>query len=231
MSTDLLSFPPDRRHRSGTGPALQLLLSIIAIVLLAACGKPKEEAIPAGSHVLALGDSLTEGAGVAPQEAWPSLLASKTGWVVINGGVSGDTSGAALQRLPALLDQHQPVLVLVTLGGNDMLRRLPQQETIANLERIVALVRAHGAKPVLLATPNPSLMGAVFQHLTAADFYQQLADAQQVPLLKDEMAGVLSDPQLKVDQLHPNAAGHVLLAEKIFKDLQSLGYIGQDRKS
>ena len=229
MSTERQCSPP--RRRSGISPALRLILPVIALVLLAACGKVKEQAIPPGSPVLALGDSLTEGAGVAAEQAWPSLLAGKTGWVVTNGGVSGDTSAAALQRLPALLDQHRPLLVLVTLGGNDMLRRLPQQETMANLEKIVALIRAHGAKPVLLATPNPSLMGAVFQHLTAADFYQQLAEAQQVPLLKDAMASVLSDPQLKVDQLHPNAAGHVLLAEKIYKELQSLGYIGQDRSS
>ena len=93
----------------------------------------KEEAIPPGSVVLALGDSLTEGAGVSREEAWPYLLASRTGWIVINGGISGDTSEAALRRLPALLDPPTPALVLVTVGGNDMLRHLPQQETVANL--------------------------------------------------------------------------------------------------
>jgi acyl-CoA hydrolase len=200
------------------------LFLIAAIVLLAACSKVKEEAIPPGSHVLALGDSLTEGAGVTPQEAWPNLLAGKTNWIVINGGVSGDTSGGALQRLPPLLEEHKPVLVLVTLGGNDMLRHLPEQETIANLEKILALIKAHGAKPVLLATPNPSLMGAVFQHLSAADFYRKVADARQVPLIKDAIADVISNPQLKVDPLHPNAAGHTLLSEKIYKELKSMGY-------
>ncbi|ADE12397.1 arylesterase [Sideroxydans lithotrophicus] len=214
----------DCPRRTGNGSIRRSILLAAAIVLLAACSKPKEEAIPAGSHVLALGDSLTAGAGVTREEAWPDLLASKTGWVVINGGVSGDTSAGALQRLPHLLEEKQPVLVLVTLGGNDMLRRIPQQETIANLQKIVEMVRAHGARPVLLATPNPSLMGAVFQHLTAADLYQQVADAQKVPLIKDALSSVLSDPQLKVDQLHPNAAGHALLAERIFKELKSIGY-------
>ncbi len=201
-----------------------LLLLAAAIVLLAACGKAKEEVIPPGSVVLALGDSLTEGAGVTKEEAWPNLLASRTGWVVINGGVSGDTSDAALRRLPALLEEHKPVLVLVTLGGNDMLRRVPQQETVANLEKILTLIKEHGAKTVLLATPNPSLMGAVFQHLSAPDFYQTVADAQQVPLIEDAIADVISDPQLKGDPLHPNAAGHALLAEKIFDGLKSIGY-------
>jgi acyl-CoA hydrolase len=220
-------------HRSKSGCLRQLrfdsirhlILLIIAIVLVAACsGKAKEEIVLPGSRVLALGDSLTEGAGVTPEEAWPNLLAHQTGWVVINGGVSGDTSAAALQRLPALLEEEHPVLVLVTLGGNDMLRHIPKQETIANLEKILALIKAHGAKPVLLATPKPSIAGAVFRNLSAADFYQKVADTQQVPLIEDEIADVLSDPQMKGDQLHPNSAGHALLSKKIFEALKSIGY-------
>ena len=209
------------------GSLRQFILLIAAIVLIAACSsRAKEQALPAGSQVLALGDSLTEGAGVTREEAWPDLLARKTGWVVVNGGVNGDTSEAALRRLPNLLEQHNPVLVLVALGGNDMLRHIPQQQTIANLERILTRIKAHGAKPVLLATPNPSLMGAVFQHLSAPDFYRKVAEEQQVPLIEDAIADVISDPQLKGDPLHPNAAGHTRLSEKIFKELQSIGYAG-----
>jgi lysophospholipase L1-like esterase len=200
------------------------MLLFAAIMLTAGCSKEvKVEALPAGSRVLALGDSLTAGAGVAAEEAWPALLSSRTGWEISNGGVSGDTSEAALRRLPALLEQHEPVLVLVTLGGNDMLRRIPQQETVANLEQILALIKAHGARPLLLATPQPSIAGAVFQNLSAPDFYRELADAQQVMLIEDAVADVLSDPQLKGDPLHPSAAGHRRLSEQIFVELQSIG--------
>ncbi len=215
---------PGSADRFGIGPIRRWAVLVLAAVVLVACAKPKEEAIPAGSTVLALGDSLTEGYGVKPEEAWPALLAKRTGWAVVNGGVSGDTSGAALQRLPSLLVEHRPALVLVALGGNDMLRHVPQQDTVANLDKILALIEAHGAKAVLLATPNPSLMGAVFQHLSAPDFYREVADAQQVPLLEDAIADVVSDPQLKIDPLHPNAAGHALLSERIFAALQSIGY-------
>jgi lysophospholipase L1-like esterase len=203
-----------------------MMLSV-AIFMLSACDKTKENEIPRGSQVLALGDSLTAGAGVTPEEAWPSLLAGRTGWVVINGGVSGDTSGAALLRLPSLLEEHQPVLVLVTLGGNDMLRHIPKQETVANLEKIIALIKAQGAKPVLLATPQPTIAGAVFQHLSAADLYREVAEEQQVPLIEDAVPDVLSDPQLKGDPLHPNVAGHTLLSEKIVEELKSIGFAGQ----
>jgi acyl-CoA hydrolase len=200
------------------------IILIAAVVLLAACDKAKEEAIPPGSVVLALGDSITAGAGVSSEQAWPYLLAGRTGWVVVNGGVSGDTSDAGLKRLPALLDENQPVLVLVALGGNDMLRRIPRQETVAILVQILNLVRAHGAKPVLLATPQPTIAGAVFQHLSPADFYRQVAEEHQVPLIEDAIADVLSDPELKGDPLHPNVAGHALLSEKILAELQAIGY-------
>lgn len=204
----------------------RIALLFVAIVLVAACGgRAKEDALPPGSRVVALGDSLTAGFGVASGEAWPELLANKTGWVVINGGVSGDTSSGALQRLPAILEEHNPVLVLVGLGGNDMLRRLPEEETVANLGKILAAIKAHGAKPVLLATPKPSAMGAVFQNLSAADFYRKAAEEQQVSLIEDAIAEVLSDTQLKGDPLHPNAAGHALLAQKIYDALKVIGYV------
>jgi acyl-CoA hydrolase len=206
-------------------PIRYRILLLAAVALLSACGKEKEEPIAQGSVVLALGDSLTAGAGVAREQAWPDLLAVSTGWVVINGGVNGDTTAAALRRLPGLLQEHRPLLVLVTLGGNDMLRRIPQQESVANLEKMIALIREHGAQPVLLATPNPSLMGAVFQSLSAADLYREVAERQQVPLIEDAIAEVLSDPALKGDPIHPNAAGHALLSKKIHAELQSIGYL------
>ncbi len=201
-----------------------MLLAVVAM-LLVSCGKAVKEApLPAGSAVLALGDSLTAGAGVNPDQAWPALLANRTGWAVINGGVSGDTSAEALRRLPSLLEQHKPVLVLVTLGGNDMLRHLPEQETVANLGQMLTLIKAQGAKAVLLATPKPSLAGAVFQRLSAPDFYRAVAKEYKVPLIEDAIPEVLSDPQLKGDPLHPNVEGHVLLSGKIFEALKEIGY-------
>ncbi len=204
------------------------VLLLAAIALVAACGgKAREAALPAGSEVLALGDSLTAGNGVASGEAWPELLAERTRWVVINGGISGDTSSGALQRLPALLEEHNPVLVLVALGGNDMLRRIPKAETIANLGQILGLIKGQGARPVLLATPEPSVVSAAFRNLSAANFYREVADAHGVPLIEDAIADVLSDPQLKGDPLHPNAAGHAQLSQNIFDALKSIGYAAE----
>jgi acyl-CoA hydrolase len=205
-------------------PAVRFFLALLALLLATACGEPKQAALPAGARVLALGDSLTAPHGVQPGEDWPTLLGQKTGWGVINGGVSGDTSAQALERLPALLDEHSPQLVLLTLGGNDMLRRLPQGQTVTNLGRMIALVKAHGAKAVMLATPKPSIAGAVFNKLSPPDFYAEVAAEHQVPLIADPLPEVLSDTALKGDQLHPNAAGHAALATKIFEALRKIGY-------
>lgn len=204
---------------------MRLLLLCLAL-LLAGCGETERfSAIPSDSVVLALGDSLTAGAGVSSEQAWPFLLAQRTGWQVINGGVNGDTSAQGLQRLPALLDDHHPVLVLVTLGGNDMLRRLPVQQTEENLARVIVKCKASGAQVVMLATPQPSLAGAVLRNLSAPDFYRQIAQVHQVPLIEDAIAEVLSDPLLKGDQVHPNADGHELLAGKVYTALRDIGYV------
>jgi acyl-CoA thioesterase I len=202
-------------------------VGIIAIfsVLLTACSKPSEQPLSTGTKVLALGDSLTAGYGVAPLEAWPTLLARKTGWEIVNAGISGDTSAGGLQRLPDLLEEHAPTLVFVGLGGNDMLRRVPQTDTIANLNRIIEMIKARGAKVVLLATPRPSISGAIFSNLSAAEFYRPIAEAHKIQIIEDALADVLSDNDLKVDALHPNAAGHVLLAKKIGDALQDIGYV------
>ena len=212
--------------RHGVGILRRVMLPVAVALLVAACGsEPEEAALPSGSKVLALGDSLTAGAGVTPEQAWPDLLAERTGWEVVNGGVSGDKTSDALERLPALLEEHRPVLVLVTLGGNDMLRHVPEPETVANLVKIIAMVREQGAKPLLLATPRPSVAGAVFQTLSPPEFYRQVADEHLVPLIEDAIPEVLSDPAMKGDPLHPNPEGHAMLSGKIFDALQAIGYV------
>jgi acyl-CoA hydrolase len=214
-----------RSIRLGAGILGRVMLVFAALTFVACGSEPQQAALPAGAKVLALGDSLTAGVGVTPELAWPALLASRTGWEVVNGGVSGNKSADALERLPALLEEHQPALVLVTLGGNDMLRHVPEQETVANLGRMLALVQEHGAQAALLATPKPSVAGAVFQSLSPPEFYRQVADEYGVPLIEDAIPEVLSDPQLKGDPLHPNTEGHALLSGKIFEALREIGYV------
>jgi acyl-CoA hydrolase len=197
----------------------------VLILLLAACGQPKHPALPAGSPVLVLGDSITAGYGVAPEDAWPARLAAATGWQMINAGVSGDTSADALARLPELLERHAPRLVLVEIGGNDMLHRIPESEIAANLDQILAQIAGRGAQPVLIGIPRPSVLGAAFARLSPAEFYEETARRNRVPLIGDAASEVLSAPDLKLDPLHPNSAGHARLAEAAREALAKLGLV------
>lgn len=163
--------------------------------------------------VLALGDSLTAGFGASPGADYPSRLAARTGLKVINGGVSGDTSAQALARLPELLRQ-KPQLVLVGIGGNDFLRRLPLTETRANITAIIAACRAAGARVMLIAIPAPTL-GAALGSPSDHPLYAEIAATEKVPLLENLWSPILGDSALKSDEIHANAAGYDRFAERL----------------
>lgn len=201
------------------------LVLVSAILGLAACSGGKGDPLPPGTVVLVLGDSISAGYGLDRQQAWPTLLAERTGWRVVNGGVSGDTSAQGRARLPGLLDEHRPAAVIIELGGNDMLRRVPSAQTVENLEAIISEVQAANARPILMAVPSPSIAGAAFGSLSDADFYAELARRRQIPVLAEVIADVLSERDNKLDQLHPNAAGSRELAERTTKALKKAGLL------
>ena len=119
-------------------------ISALLAAALTACSKTAPHAaLPEGSTILALGDSLTAGYGADAAAAYPAVLAGLTGWQIINGGVSGNTSAQALARLPALM-RRQPQLVLVSIGGNDFLRKVPEADTRSNIRQIVQQIKAAG---------------------------------------------------------------------------------------
>ena len=201
-------------------------LTYASVLLLAACGSKsgkKQTKIAAGSTVLALGDSLTYGYGAAPAESYPAQLQKLTGWDIINGGISGDTSAQALSRLPALL-QRQPKLVIISIGGNDFLRKFPEAETRANIAKIIEGVQKENIPTVLVGVPHLSV-GALFGHLSDHPLYQELAEQYKIPLFEGAWSEILSDEKLKSDQIHANAAGYKVFAERLEKFLREEGFL------
>jgi acyl-CoA thioesterase I len=195
----------------------------VAVAILAACGGPKQAAVPAGAVVVVVGDSITAGYGVQEDQAWPARLASLTGWKVINGGVSGDRSADALARLPALLDEHAPALVMVEIGGNDMLHNESDATIERNIDAMLMAVKGRGARAVVVAIPRPSAAAMVFKSLSPARFYRDIATRNSVPMVEDAVSAVLSESDLRLDPLHPNGAGHAALAEKAVAELRAAG--------
>jgi acyl-CoA hydrolase len=205
-----------------------LLITLPGVgALTAACGRrqPLAQAVPRDAIVLALGDSLTYGTGASPETAYPSVLAGLTGWRVVNAGVPGDTSAQALARLPALLTEYTPALVLVGIGGNDLLRRLPDADTRANVQRACELARAAGAQVLLIAVPRPTLAAAFTGSLTDHPLYGEIAEALQLPLQRQGWAEVLADDSLRADQIHANAKGYARFAQSLAATAAAAGLL------
>jgi acyl-CoA thioesterase I len=201
---------------------------LATLATTAGCGRRAANAtnaLPAGASVLALGDSITAGVGAGAEAAYPAQLAALTGWNVVNGGVSGDTSVEALQRLPSLLAEHRPALVIVSIGGNDFLRRVGAAQTETNLRAIVAAVRAAQAQVLLVAVPQPSLAAAAGLGLSDHPLYARLADELKLPLHAQGWSRVLGDNQLRSDQIHANAAGYRAFAEGLLQTLRAAGLL------
>jgi acyl-CoA thioesterase I len=204
-----------------------VVLCIIFLTSIAACGESaKYAAIPKGATVLILGDSLSYGTGAKDGEDYPALLAKSTGWKIVNKGIPGDTSAGGLERLPDLLTEYQPQLLIVELGGNDFLHQVPKSQTEANLKAILSLAKAQKIKIVLVAIPEFNALRAAVGSLADHPMYDAIAKDMATPLITDVFSEVLSDRTLKADQIHPNATGYSKVNEKIYKALKKLGFAG-----
>ena len=200
---------------------------LIFLFLLAACSddKPKFAVVPQGATVLILGDSLSYGTGSNTDEDYPTLLAKSTGWNIINEGVPGDTTAGGLQRLPSLLEQHQPKLLIIELGGNDLLHQTNPSEIGTNLKSMLSLAKAQGIQTILVAIPEFNRLKATFGNLTDHPLYATVATETATPLIADVFSEVLSDGKLKSDQIHANAKGYAVVSEKFGEKLRDLGYL------
>lgn len=162
------------------------------------------------SVVLAFGDSLTHGTGASAGQSYPDVLSELLGRQVINGGIPGEVSAAGLKRLPAVLEEYNPTLVILCHGGNDFLRKLNQATTSSNLDAMITLIRSHGADVVLVGVPKLGF------GLQVPELYSQIADQYTIPLQKEILVDLLSDNSMKSDVIHPNATGYRLMAEAIY---------------
>lgn len=208
----------DQREPFAWRPVLLLGLAIAFVAAFWALrpGTPRAAPPSAGERIVAFGDSLVAGAGATPGRDLVSVLSQRLGMPILNAGRSGDTTGSALRRLePAVLAQN-PRIVIVVLGGNDYLRRVPPQETFANLETIVGRIRQKGAAVVLVG-----LSLGIFSD-SYGDGYRDVARRASAGLVPDVLDGILGRGELMADQIHPNDRGYALMADRIEPVLRDL---------
>ena len=174
--------------------------------------------------LLILGDSLSAGYNMPIEQSWPSLLPQqldKLGKVtkVINGSISGDTTGNGLDRLPTLLEQHQPNYVLIELGANDGLRGFPPQKINANLESMFTQIKTANAQPLLMQIQVPPNYGKRYSQAFGS-LYPKLSKKHDIPLLPFFLEEVIVKPEwMMKDGLHPKPEAQPWIAEFMAKEL------------
>lgn len=179
--------------------------------------QPKLPKLNPDSTILAFGDSLTFGQGVTLPESYPSQLATITKLKVINAGQNGRTSAEGLALLPDLLEETQPDLVLLCLGGNDFLQQVPVGQTTANLRKMLIILQEKRIPVVLIAVPEFNLFSQ------PSPIYSQLAQEYKIPLELETLSDLEHQPSKKSDPIHFNAAGYRDLAESVAKLLKETG--------
>lgn len=189
----------------------------VALLLAGCSDEPTLPRLNAADTIVAFGDSLTYGTGAETQAAYPAALSSLVQHPIINAGVPGETTADAIARLPQVLNQHHPKLVLLCLGGNDMLRQQPATAIAENLRTMIRVIQARGASVVLIGVPEPKLFGG-----TPA-FYADIADQLKLPYEGEVFNEVLRNPSLKSDPIHANAQGYQRVAQRLADLLKSSG--------
>lgn len=180
-----------------------------------------------GSAIVVLGDSLSSGYGLNGAASWVTLLEHRLSdegyeYDVVNASIAGDTSAGGLSRLPRLLELHKPAIVVLELGGNDGLRGQPVGNLRANLERMIELAQAGGARVMLAGIRIPPNYGPVYT-TQFAELYPALAEKYEIPLVGFLMEGVALHAHLmQADRIHPNADGQPIMLENVWSVLRGL---------
>ena len=188
---------------------LALGVVVAALYWWTASAVPRAAKPTSGRTIVAFGDSLVEGRGATPGRDFVSVLARRLGTRIVNAGRSGDTTGAALARLDSDVLSRDPKVVIVLLGGNDFLRRVPTEQTFANLEKIVDRIRRRGAAVILVGV-SVGLLSDPY-----ASEYTAVARRNAAGLVPDILDGIMGNNDLMSDSIHPNDRGYAIIADRL----------------
>ncbi len=203
--------------------------------LLTAChcslwALPAMAAAPKAPLILVVGDSISAEYGLARGQGWVALLAQrlaekKLAQQIQNASISGDTTSGGLARMPALLQQHKPAIVIIELGGNDALRGLPLASSRANLKAMVQAAKSAGAKVLLLGMQVPPNYGASYQR-EFSTMFEQVASQEKAALVPFLLKGIADQADAQAwfqpDRIHPLARAHPLMLNLVWQGLKPL---------
>ena len=198
---------------------MRYFVAIFITIALMACTEARYNTLPSDAVILAFGDSLTAGVGTTADKSYPSVLAELSERKVINAGISGETTSRGLARFEKLLERHQPQLVILLEGGNDVLRNHPSSLTESNLTTMIEQAQARQIPLLLLGVPEKNLFSS------SASFYTELAEKHDVMFIRSLVSDLLRTSRYKSDPVHLNAEGYRAMAEAINTFLQDQGLL------
>ena len=178
---------------------------------------------PVDKNILILGDSLSAGLGVNYDQAWPSLLQSRinkigSSYIVINAGVSGDTTSGGISRLPRLLKKYSPEILILELGGNDGLRGTSLKAIEKNLRDMINSAQSSNITVLLIGVQLPPNYGV---HYTKGfeDIFSDLAKEYSLDLIQGSLRAMVNEGLMQSDGIHPNVLGHQQIEDIVWERL------------
>jgi len=184
------------------------------VVLSAGCAKQEIKNIDSkGVNIVCLGDSLTYGYGVDKGADYPSLLSRMVDIPVINAGVDGDTSIEGLKRFNSDVLEKKPLLVIIEFGGNDFLKQVPMKLTFNNITEMIEKAHSNGAMVALIDISAGMLFAEYRVQLS------KLAKQKGAILIPSILEGIVTNPSLKSDFLHPNNKGYDIIAQRVHREI------------
>lgn len=196
-----------------------------AIKTLLACSIFLCSSVFSANSIMVLGDSLSAGYGMDPNQSWVQLLANELTqkapkWQVINNSVSGDTTGNGLARLPGSIQLHQPKIIIIELGGNDGLRGTPLAQIEKNLSALITTAKNSGAHVLLMEMRIPPNMGKRYTDQFTA-LFADIAKKNQIALIPFFLNDIAPNKELmQADGIHPNAKAQPLMMRSVFDTLE-----------
>jgi acyl-CoA thioesterase-1 len=176
-----------------------------------------------GKNIVCFGDSITYSKGADKGRDYPSVLSKLTGMQVINAGINDDTSSGGLKRLESDALSKDPMLVIIEFSGNDFLSKLPVSDTFKNVEEMIKRIQAKGAMVAIADISSGIIMGEY------REGFKKLAYKYNAIFIPSVLSGIVTEPSLKSDVMHPNNQGYKIVAHRIYR--QILPYLNRNTLS
>lgn len=191
------------------------LIIVFLLLFLAGCGYTVRNLDSEGKEIICFGDSITVGVGAPEGKDYTSFLSALLGKDVLNAGVRGDTTQNALKRLKKDVLSKDPYLVIVELGGNDFLQKVPREVTLRNLKKIISRIQGQG---IMVALADVSC-GLILKGY-GKDFKKLARDSGSI-FIPNLLKEILNKPSLKYDYIHPNEDGYKIMAERVYRSIKN----------